>query len=283
MAAFQSMAQYLGTEIASVQLEEGEEPLFVSDLHLRPSEHEKIAAFQTLLASRPPGSKVFILGDLFDFWVGAPQGRARGWRDLLGILRKEGERGLKILVLHGNRDFQLGRAFERKTGAKVWRGGLLLTGLGRCPLLCLHGDELCLDDTRYQRAKTRLRSWPVRSLLRILPFALSRRLADTARAQSQKVLGRTPALTMLPTEAALQALRNQPTLFPCNLLFGHIHQASRGALPGEGKKTQYFILPAFEAGDEGHALLRKKELVLILKGKEDPLFGTPLTLPRGKS
>lgn len=268
------LTRFLGTEILADRLRAGEEILFVSDLHLRPDEGDKIRAFRTLLERRPAGSRVFILGDLFDYWVGPAQGRAEGWRELLDLLRNECARGLSILVLHGNRDFQLGKAFEKKTGARVWRGGLHLQRPGNLPLLCLHGDELCLDDHRYQKAKVHLRSMPLRFLLRSLPFFLSRKLADTARKQSRRVLQNSQDKNLLPTTEAFSALSKHPSLFPCDLLFGHIHRASHGTLPGAGGEARFFVLPAFEAGEEGHALLRGKELVLILHGKEDPSFGT---------
>jgi UDP-2,3-diacylglucosamine hydrolase len=272
--------QFLGTPIASMVLKGEEEILFLSDLHLRPEEKDKIEAFEALLQSRTSGSKVFILGDLFDFWVGAAQGRAPGWRDLLRILQKESQRGLEILILHGNRDFQLGLAFEKATGTKVWPGGIQLEKEGGQRLLCLHGDELCLADLRYQKAKKRLRSWPVKTLLRSLPFSLSHKLADRARAKSQMVLEETAAENMLPTQESFLALREEKKLFPCDLLFGHIHLASHGEIPGEGERKNFFVLPSFEAKEAGHALLRPKGLVLILQGMEDVSFGSLLRIPK---
>ncbi len=271
------LTRFLGTKLAALSLCEEEEVLLVSDLHLRPEEEEKRAALEALLAGRPAGSLVLILGDLFDYWVGPPQGRAPGWKELQELLRRECERGLSLWVLHGNRDYQLGRAFERRTGAKVWGGGLLLRRGEERPLLCLHGDELCLADLAYQKAKRRLRSWPARLLLRSLPFALSRRLADRARASSRKKIAKTPPESMLPTRGALRALRKEPSLFPCDLLFGHIHRASHGDIPGEGEPGRFFVLPSFEPGEAGHALFGRSGLVLVRGGKDDPSFGTFLS------
>jgi len=240
----------LGTRVFRVEVSDPEEVTLVSDLHLVPDDRAKIAAFDALVASRPAGSKLLVLGDLFEFWTGRSQLRVPAWRGLIDILRRAGERGVRVYLFWGNRDFQLDRRFERATGTVVVPGGALLVAPDRT-LLCLHGDELCQNDAGYQRAKRWLRSTPVRFLLHALPYSLTARMAAGARGQSRKAIAKTDPTRLFPSRRALASVRRSGT---SELCFGHVHVASTGALPGDGEAGRYWILPSFESDDSGHAI-----------------------------
>jgi UDP-2,3-diacylglucosamine hydrolase len=250
----------LGTSVFPLSVADEPEVVLVSDLHLRPETREDNAAFHEFIASVPDGGLLVVLGDLFDFWVGTKQLHDDSWRSVTECLRVASLRGVRIYTLWGNRDFQLNAGFERAIGCRVVPGALLLQG-GARPLLCLHGDELCQNDRAYQKAKRRLRSRPVRALLDIAPFFVSRRLAEQARTVSKKTVAAALPSSLHPSVDAMAKIR---ALGEVDTLFGHIHLAAAGALPGDGPTLRYWVLPAFEADSRGH--------VRLVPGGEPRLF-----------
>ncbi|MFQ5505225.1 MAG: UDP-2,3-diacylglucosamine diphosphatase [Planctomycetota bacterium] len=269
------IARCLGTRIFELELEKGATVFLLSDLHLRPEQAAALDAFRAFLEGLPGSGPVLIMGDLFDYWIGRSQIGQGGWQDILDALARATSRGLRLYVFHGNRDFQLDRAFERATGTRVVPGALLLRRRGDRDLLCMHGDELCVNDRSYQRAKRWLRSPPLRLLLGVLPYRIARRLADGARRRSAAVLEGTDPELLHPSRRAMAMTR---TLGTQDLCFGHIHVAGHGALAGEGEALCYYVLPAFEPGEQGHARWEPQgPLTLYRSGKAVPwTSGSPL-------
>jgi len=264
----------LGTLIHELSL--GEEPVsLISDLHLRPEEADKLAALDRLLAALPDDGVLVVLGDLFDAWVGYKQARVPGWREILERFAALPERGIRCFYLWGNRDYQLDAHFEREVQGKVVPGGLRLRRHSGATLLCLHGDELCQNDTSYQRAKRRLRSWPLRFLGHHLPISLGLRAASRARSRSTEVVSGTSQEALRPSRRALAAVAETGT---SRLLFGHIHVAGKGPLDAESAAAVYHVLPAFEAEEPCSASLDLEgELTLLREGVSRPWPG-PISL-----
>lgn len=240
----------LGTPVHELPVDGEGEVTIVSDLHLSPAESAAMEAFRAFLNELPDGALALVLGDLFDYWVGRPQLRQATWRGVPDALAAAARRGVRLFVLHGNRDYQLERSFEVRTGARVVPGGLLLRSRGNRDLLCLHGDELCQNDVAYQRWKRLLRSRPVRFALHRMPFAVSRRLAGHARAVSKRSIARADQAKLRPSTAAIARIRR---LGAPDLVFGHIHVAARGDVPGGGEPLAFYVLPSFDAEARGHA------------------------------
>jgi UDP-2,3-diacylglucosamine hydrolase len=253
--------------------------LIVSDLHV-PEDGgpvvDHLAAVLELAAARR--TRVFVLGDLFDSYVSPAQLRVGVWQQVAALCRQATARGAELTVLHGNRDFLLGAEFERATGGLVVPGGIR-TRLGGRDALLLHGDELCVNDLPYQRAKRWLRSLPVRALARSLPLGVALRLAARARRRSQRVIATGDPARFLPTAGAVGAAF---ALGVELLVFGHIHRASHGVPPGHGR-GEYWVLPAFDR--DGVALrcaANALHLCRFRPGAATPLEPPPpLPLPAG--
>jgi len=241
----------LGTALFELDASGDSDVLLVSDLHLRPEADAATAAFERLLDAVPDGGLALILGDLFDYWVGRTQLQVAAWRRVPEALRRAAERSVRIYVLHGNRDYQLGRAFERATGARVVAGGLIVRARRSRDLVCLHGDELCLNDEKYQQSKRYLRCLALRALGHTLPFSWSRRFADRARSISKRSVSQADPYSLRPSERALRAVAG---LGDVDLMFGHIHLASYGALTATRGGLAFRVLPAFEVDTCGHAI-----------------------------
>jgi UDP-2,3-diacylglucosamine hydrolase len=232
----------LGTPIEDANDDDRARTVLVSDLHVPLAGGEVLAMLERLLQleREPARTRLLVLGDLFDAFIGHKQLTVGACRDVVSLFADATRAGMSVTVLHGNRDFMLDGAFTRACGARVVAGGLRL-GLGGQRALALHGDELCLRDLPYQRSKRWLRHRLTRAVLRNLPLAAALWCARRVRAASQASGARAEPARYAPTAAALEAVFAEPLDL---LVFGHIHRPARGAWPGAG---EYCILPAFDA------------------------------------
>lgn len=136
------------------------EILFISDLHLSLEKPDLTRHFLHFLAQRAPqAAKVYILGDLFDAWVGdddftPPSNKIRE------ALRNLVQSGTEVFLQPGNRDFLLGEEFAKQTGLQLLADYAVID-LGGQRTLLTHGDLLCSDDLAYQKFRTlsRTASW----------------------------------------------------------------------------------------------------------------------------
>ena len=158
--------------------------LFISDLHLdgaRPDISEQFLRFLEEEARDAQG--LYILGDLFEAWIGDDDPDPDK-RKIVAALRSLTQAGVPCFLLHGNRDFLIGRQFCRETGVQLLADGTIVSLYGRRVLL-LHGDTLCIDDAAYQRLRRIVRNPLVQFTLRRLSLRQRERLAARMRAGSK--------------------------------------------------------------------------------------------------
>ena len=214
--------------------------VLLSDLHLVDPADPAFGWLAALLVRAERGTRVLVLGDLFDAYASPKQSRTGIAAAVAGLFCGAVRRGIPVTVLHGNRDFMLDGTFAAAAGCRVVAGGLVAR-LGDRRLLALHGDELCWHDRPYQRAKRWLRHPLTRFLLRTLPCGVVERLSGRARERSRSVIGMGDQERFHPVQRGLQQAFAAGAEV---LVFGHIHRPARGFLaPGQ----EYCILPAFEA------------------------------------
>ncbi|MGE5154065.1 MAG: UDP-2,3-diacylglucosamine diphosphatase, partial [Bdellovibrio bacteriovorus] len=160
-----------------------EETLFVSDLHLAPERPATIRLFLDFLRGRArQARRLYILGDLFDAWVGDDDDTPP-YPEIRAALRDLTASGTACAIMHGNRDFLLGRAFCRDTGCGLLRDPTRIT-LDRESVLLMHGDLLCTDDVAYQRFRRRIRNPLVKRLFLWRPLGHRRAVAADYRRRS---------------------------------------------------------------------------------------------------
>lgn len=200
---------------------------FISDLHLNAGEPDTMHAWQHYLESTRADA-VFILGDLFDVWVGddilldAPDGGPSAFafeQQCVRILRAASQ-GLALFLMCGNRDFLIGDAFAAACGATLIADPTLLVFADERYLLS-HGDALCLDDTDYMqfRAMARSDAWQRAFLEQTL--ADRRALGQSIRAQSEEKKRRSSQYIDLRATAVQEwLLVNQSQ----TLIHGHTHK-----------------------------------------------------------
>jgi UDP-2,3-diacylglucosamine hydrolase len=199
---------------------------FLSDLHLQASEPHTLAAWRHYLQTTHADA-LFILGDLFEVWVGDDALDDPGsFESQACALLQAASRQRALFFLHGNRDFLIGPGFARRTGATLLHDPTVLVWQGQ-RLLLSHGDALCLDDVDYQRFRVQARSveWQERFLAQ--PLAQRRAQARGIRAESEarKQSGAVYADVDGPAAIAwLQAA--QATI----LVHGHTHRPAEHTL-----------------------------------------------------
>ncbi len=130
--------------------------LFISDLHLDDSRPAATEAFLAFLDREARDAEaLYILGDLFEYWLGddapTPVGQA-----VAPALRTIADAGVPVYFTHGNRDFLLGEAYAGASGMKLLAEEHVVDLYG-APTLLLHGDTLCTDDVQYQQVRRMLR------------------------------------------------------------------------------------------------------------------------------
>lgn len=156
--------------------------LLISDLHLSDSRPDVIQAFYAFLENKAKQADVlYILGDLFELWVGDDDPSPMV-REVIHRLRKLSAH-TKLYVQNGNRDFLIGKRFARETGATLLPDHHRVT-LGGKKTVLLHGDTLCIDDKDYQQYRRRTRNPVSRFILRNLSLRRRQKIADGLRSRS---------------------------------------------------------------------------------------------------
>ncbi|VWX63494.1 UDP-2,3-diacylglucosamine hydrolase [Burkholderiales bacterium 8X] len=213
----------------------------ISDLHLQASDVATFDKWQGYLDTSPADA-IFILGDLFEVWVGddaahdaalASRNDAAGDPDFESIcaevLRRASERR-PIYFMHGNRDFLLGADFAGATGMMLLPDPVVLVLQGIRWLLT-HGDQLCLDDVDYLRFRAQVRTAEWQSAFLAKPLAERRALGRAMRAESED-RKQTPGRIWADVDAA--AARDWLRRADASVLVhGHTHRPGRHDL-GDG-------------------------------------------------
>jgi UDP-2,3-diacylglucosamine hydrolase len=159
--------------------------LFISDLHLDGTRPEISVQFLDFLEREARRAEaLYILGDLFEAWIGDDDPDPDKRRVIEG-LRAVTSAGVKTFFIHGNRDFLIGKAFCRETGIELLNDGTVIDLYGRRVLL-MHGDLLCIDDHAYQRLRRIVRNPIVQFVMRSLTLRQRQKLAERMRAGSKE-------------------------------------------------------------------------------------------------
>jgi UDP-2,3-diacylglucosamine hydrolase len=213
--------------------------LFISDLHIdesRPAITEQFLSF--LEAEARDAEALYILGDLFESWVGDDAADAAQSAAITG-LRSLTSQGVPCFVMHGNRDFLLAAQFCRMSGAELLPDPLIVTLHGE-PVLVTHGDALCTDDRAYQRLRATVRDADWQRQFLALSIASRRALAGAARVGSQAHTAAVEyAITDVNADSVAMALRSAGT---ATLLHGHTHRPAIHPLQVDGRPCTRIVL-----------------------------------------
>jgi UDP-2,3-diacylglucosamine hydrolase len=198
--------------------------LFISDLHLDRSEPATIEQFLGFLDSTARDAQaLYVLGDFFEAWIGDDDPEPEKQR-VVAALKRLTSSGVRCFVMHGNRDFLLGRRFCRESGAELLGDHVIVEVFGERALL-LHGDTLCIDDHGYQRLRRIVRNPLLKFVLRRLPLDSRLRLAERMRAGSKAHLERIGAATPLIMDVNSAAVVAEFEKYHVRtMIHGHTHR-----------------------------------------------------------
>lgn len=223
---------------------------FIADLHLGPQQPHLTEIFLHFLNDRAHhASRLFILGDLFEYWLGDDAIHPH-YQPVIDALNKLGSHGVKIFFMHGNRDFLIGEQFARLTGITLLDDPCVVTVAGEATLLS-HGDIFCSDDVGYQqfRELSRTPQWQTEFLAKSIEerkiFAEQARSAsrDATRNKSDSIMDVNPK-TVVKYMQAHHASR---------LIHGHTHRPGQHTFMVNNSSCQRIVLADWRKS--GHLLI----------------------------
>jgi len=218
--------------------------LFVSDLHLTEGGPRTLARFRRFLAEQARAhAELVVLGDLFEFWAGDdatddPVGHA-----VADALASTSAAGVRVFLMHGNRDLLLGEDFARRAGATLLKDPTCAMIAGGAVLLA-HGDVYCTLDLDYQRFRAQVRNpdfqraFLAKSLAERRAFIGQARVASEAgkQAKSMEIMDVTPA-------AIDEALRRSGVT---RMIHGHTHRPATHRFELDGAAAERWVLPDWD-------------------------------------
>ena len=204
--------------------------IFISDLHLNEPDALTQARFDAFMKFDVPGADaLYVLGDLLHVWLGDAMLPSNAYAQrITAQFAAASAAGTKIFIARGNRDFMIGREFAAACGATLL-GEQTVIELDGKRVLLMHGDELCIEDVRYQHARRILRTNAFRIIGNSLPNAMRNFIARTLRGKSEAHKAMT-AMNIMDAnpDAALTAMETQKAT---TLIHGHTHRPAHHELP----------------------------------------------------
>ena len=214
--------------------------LFISDLHLSADHPHSIAAFQRFIATLAPQAEVlYILGDLFEYWAGDDDRHDPFHAQVVSALHDLSSRGIKIYLMHGNRDLLMGDELAQAAGATLLDDPTLLELYGT-PTLISHGDKLCTDDVEYQQFRAQVHDAGFQKNFLAQPLASRKAYIEQLRQQSTTAKQSKDSAIMdvnIDAVAALLREHNYP-----RLIHGHTHRPKRHEHVVDGHSCERWVL-----------------------------------------
>jgi len=204
---------------------------FISDLHLQAGQPESLQALATYL-EKTPAQALFILGDLFEVWVGDDVLEVGGFEAEVVRLLRSASAHLDLFILCGNRDFLMGERLINTCGARQLEEPSVLQ-FGTMRWLLAHGDAQCVDDVLYQsfRAQVRSGAWQQEFLNKPLAErqAVARQMRAQSEAQKKQLASTQTPWIDLDKQACLALLEAHHA---DHMVHGHTHQPAEHDLGG---------------------------------------------------
>jgi UDP-2,3-diacylglucosamine hydrolase len=216
--------------------------LFISDLHLDGTRPDISAQFLDFLQREARNAEaLYILGDLFEAWIGDDDPDPDKRRVIAG-LRAVRDAGVRTFLIHGNRDFLIGKRFCRETGMELLEDGTVIDLYGRRVLL-MHGDLLCIDDHAYQRLRRIVRNPLVQFVLRRLSLRQRQRLAERMRVGSKEHIASMDVAAPDIMDVNQDEVRRMFARYGVDcIIHGHTHRPAVHELQIDGHKAVRIVL-----------------------------------------
>ncbi len=214
--------------------------LFLSDLHLTAQQPVLTERFLKFCAGpAQQARKIYILGDLFDFWVGDDQMREPFAQTIVAALASIASPERQLLIQHGNRDFLLDERFAEQARATIISDPYVVDVFGVRTVLT-HGDMLCTDDVRYQQMRQKWRVPQRIEQMLLLPYFVRRRIAARWRAESQREIQTKPEYMMDVNQEVVVAMMRR--FDAARMIHGHVHRPAVHDLMVDDRDAQRIVL-----------------------------------------
>lgn len=225
--------------------------LFISDLHLSPRSPGATCLFLEFLAGRArQAEQLYILGDLFEAWIGDDDIDDPYHAPVVAALRAASDAGLAISVMHGNRDFLLGEGFAARAGVRLISEPYILS-TAEWQFVLAHGDALCLDDTDYMAFRAQVRDPAWQAVLLAKPLSERRAIAAHMREVSEtSQRAKENPYTDLQPGATEDFLRTHGY---ATFIHGHTHQPATHDHIVDGIHVERWVLADWHE-DQGECL-----------------------------
>jgi len=220
--------------------------LFVSDLHLCAGRPQSNRVFFDFLEHEARSARaLYILGDLFEYWVGDDDLDDTFNAGIVAALAKLVASGVPTYLMHGNRDFVIGEAFARASAVTLLPDPTMIELDGNATLL-MHGDTLCTLDLAYQAFRREARSQIWISALMRQPLAERKAAVAVLRRRSEQEKRAKPAeiMDVAPTEVEATLRRYG---YP-RLIHGHTHRPARHVHRVDGHVCERWVLADWYQG-----------------------------------
>ncbi|MEQ1915624.1 MAG: UDP-2,3-diacylglucosamine diphosphatase [Gallionella sp.] len=235
--------------------------LFISDLHLSNDHEETMAAFMRFIREHAPhAERVYILGDLFEYWAGDDDRDDPFHAQVIAALAGLQQHQTELYILHGNRDLLMGKTLATACHAKLI-GEPTLIDLYGMPTLLSHGDTLCTDDVEYQTFRKQVHDGKFQEDFLAQPLAARKAYIQKLRKDSDTAKSHKSMEIMdVNLDAVAQLLRHNH--YP-RLIHGHTHRPARHEHIVDDKTCERWVLGDW--GKEGNALKCDAEGCSVLR------------------
>lgn len=212
---------------------------FIADLHLAQNRPDITACFLLFLKNDAiKAQTLYILGDLFEAWIGDDDDSAYLTTIAKALTTLSGF-GTKIYYIHGNRDFLLGQRFAKKS-AMILLAEIDLINLYGQNIVIMHGDTLCTRDIAYQKFRKKSRSWWWQTLIKSLPLFVRKKVAANYRKKSAAATAtKTQEIMDVTPQEVVNCLENYHSQL---LIHGHTHRPAIHELIANGEKAKRIVL-----------------------------------------
>ena len=201
---------------------------FIADLHLSENRPHLLALFRQFMQEQAPeAEKLYILGDLFDFWIGDDE-QSDLISEVQQLIRYLTEQGVPCYFQHGNRDFLIGKKFANACGLTLLPIYQVIDLYGTPTLLC-HGDTLCVDDVKYQHYRKKVHQKWRQWLFLHLPLKVRLNIAEKIRAKSRQDKQVKSTEIMDVNAAFVQQMFAQ--FHVTQMIHGHTHRQKHHEIP----------------------------------------------------
>lgn len=214
--------------------------LFISDLHLCDTRPAITGLFLDFLRHRARAADaLYILGDLFEYWIGDEAVEQEEFRAIVRGLHELTTCDIPVYVMHGNRDFLMMNGFEKATGCQLLAdpARIILHGT---PTLLMHGDSLCTDDAEYMtfRAKVRNPAWQ-REFLGKSVAERNQIVHDFREISKHSTSSKKPEIMDVNQKAVESVMREHGVQ---RLIHGHTHRPKEHVFTLDGQPARRMVL-----------------------------------------